>query len=393
MEKARIPLMNVSRQYSSCKEEINAAVLRVLESGNYINGENVKAYEQEFAQYVGVKYAIGVANGTDALVLALRSLGIKKGDEVITCAFTFFATAEAISRVGATPIFVDCTKDTYVMDASLLEEKITEKTKAIIPVQLYGQCADMESICAVAKRHDLYVVEDLAQAAGAVYHGKKAGAWGDISCVSFFPTKNLGAAGDGGIILTDCEALAKKCRAYRVHGSGLDGWFAYNEDNACQQQSLPDFGSNLPKYFNYVIGYNSRLDEIQAAILRVKLRKLDQWNRRRREIAQMYIDKIKRVDIVHPKTAADSEHVYYVYVVCHEERDRLRKYLDEEGIATGVYFPIPLHLQQAFAFLGYKKGDMPNAEYAADHSLAIPMFPELEQEEITRVIESINNFV
>lgn len=391
MERVAIPLMNVSRQYDGLKNDITGSVERVLASGSYINGENVKAFEREFAEYIGVQYGIGVGNGTDALVIALRALGIGRGDEVITCAMTFYATAEAIASVGATPVFVDCTKNTYVMDADLVEEKITDRTKAVIPVQLYGQCADMVKICDIAKRHHLYVVEDMAQAAGSVYQDKKAGAWGDIACVSFFPTKNLGAAGDGGMILTNDEKLAKKCRAYRVHGSGLEGLFTYNEDNGKQQ--LPEeFGNHPPKYFNYVVGYNSRLDELQASILRAKLPSLDGWNARRREIAEQYSKGIIRSDMQHPAVAEGARHIYYVYVICLEKRDEFRKYMEGCGISTGVYFPVPLHLQKVFEKLGYKKGDMPNAEYVANHSVALPMFPELTQEEIDSVIQAVNHF-
>lgn len=392
MEGRKIPLMNVSRQYESRKDEINKAVLEVLESGNYISGQNVKEFEKEFAQYIGVKHAVGVGNGTDALVIALRALGIGPGDEVITCALTFYATAEAIANVGAKPVFVDCTDDTYVIDADAIEAKITDRTKAVIPVQLYGQCADMVKICEIARKHGLFVVEDVAQAAGSVYRGKKAGSWGDIACVSFFPTKNLGAAGDGGIILTDSEDLAKKCRAYRVHGSGLDGLYTYNALHPDDSREAEDFGNNQPKYFNYVVGYNSRLDELQAAILRAKLPCLDGWNEKRRKIADRYRTEITNPCVKHPKVDEGAEHIFYVYVVTLEERDRFRNYMEECGIATGVYFPIPLHLQRVFEELGYKKGDLPHAEYVAEHSAAIPMFPELTEEEITSVIRAVNQF-
>lgn len=392
MEFEKIPLMNVSRQYAKIKTEIDNAVIGVLQSGNYINGENVKNFEQEFASYIGVKYGIGVGNGTDALVIALRALGISEGDEVITCTLTFYATAEAIVSVGAVPVFVDCTKDTYLIDVDQIEQKITNRTKAILPIQLYGQCANMERICELAQKHGLYVVEDVAQAAGAAYMGKRAGAWGDIACVSFFPTKNLGAAGDGGIILTNHEDLARKCRAYRVHGSGLDGLYLYNELHRQKddKQIQMDFKGNPPKYYNFVVGYNSRLDELQAALLRVKLRFLDKWNVRRREIAEMYRKGIHLPEITLPYVADHAEHIYYVYVLCLAERDKFQKYLRECGIATGIYFPVPMHLQKVFEALGYKKGDFPNAEYVAEHSLAIPMFPELTQTEIDKVINCIN---
>ena len=389
MEK-NIPLMNVARQYESLKEEINKSVQQVLQSGSYINGENVAEFEKEFAAYIGVKYGIGVGNGTDALVIALRALGIKPGDEVITCALTFYATAEAIASVGATPVFVDCTRDTYVIDADLIEEKITEKTKAIIPVHLYGQCADMDKISNIAQKHNLYVIEDVAQAAGAEYKRKKAGSFGDLSCVSFFPTKNLGAAGDAGIIVTDNEALARKCRALRVHGSGTDGLFAYNQEH--QSDETMEFGNHPAKYFNFIVGYNSRLDELQAAILRVKLKKLDEWNEKRQQIADIYRNNIKNDKITHPMVAEHRKHIYYVYVVCTEKRDEMRTYLAERGITTGVYFPVPLHLQKVFENLGYEIGDLPNAEYIADNSLAIPMFPELIDEEINEIVATVNSF-
>lgn len=391
MEK-KIPLMNVDRQYKSLKAEIDTCVQQVLESGSYINGENVVAFEKEFADFMNVKYGVGVGNGTDALVIALRALGIKAGDEVITCALTFYATAEAIANVGATPVFVDCTRDTYVIDVDLIEEKITEKTKAIIPVHLYGQCADMPRICELAEKYNLYVVEDVAQAAGAECEGKKAGSWGDIACVSFFPTKNLGACGDAGIVLTNNEELARKCRAYRVHGSGMDGLFTYNKGHSSEEIVDMDFGNHPAKYFNYVVGYNSRLDELQAAILRVKLRKLEEWNNRRREIAEIYRTNILNEKIIHPFVAEGMKHIYYVYVICTEERDKMREYLGEKGVTTGVYFPVPLHLQKVFEYLGYQMGDFPNAEYVANKSLAIPMFPELEQPEIDKVVEVVNEY-
>lgn len=386
-----IPLMNVSRQYKSLECGLKESVLQVLESGSYISGENVKKLEKDFSEYIGVRYGIGVGNGTDALVIALRSLGIGRGDEVITCALTFYATAEAIAAVGATPVFVDCTADTYVLDADAIEARITEKTKAVIPVHLYGQCADMARICEVAQRYNLYVVEDAAQAAGSTYRGRKAGTWGDIACVSFFPTKNLGAAGDGGIILTDSEDLAKKCRAYRVHGSGLDGLYTYCAEHP-RAVMEEDFGRNQPKYFNYVVGYNSRLDEIQAALLRVKLPHLDEWNEIRRGIAERYRTEIRHPAVIHPQVAEGAEHIYYVYVVTTEDRNGFQNYMERCNIATGVYFPVPLHLQRVFEGLGYRKGDMPNAEYVAEHSAAIPMFPELTRKETDAVISAVNAF-
>lgn len=388
-----IPLMNIERQYETIKKELDETTIGVLSSGKYIMGENVKEFEKEFSEYMEVKYAVGVGNGTDALVIALRACGIKTGDEVITCAMSFFATAEAISSVGAIPVFVDCTSDTYTIDASKIEEKITEKTKAIIPVHLYGQCADMDEINEIAKKYNLLVIEDVAQAAGATYKGKKVGSLGDIACVSFFPTKNLGCAGDGGMILTNSDDLVKKCRAYRVHGSGLDGKYTYESMNKITDAESIDFGENLPKYYNFLIGYNSRLDEIQATILRVKLKKLNEWNKTRGIIANRYSSLINNDSIIKPICKEDRSHIYYTYVIKTENREKLREELTKAEISSGVYFPVPLHLQKVYEHLGYKKGDMPNAESIANDSLAIPIFPELTNEEQDKVIEVLNKYV
>lgn len=385
-----IQLMDISRNYKIVEEEINKVVIEVLKSGQYIMGENVKKFEQEFSDYIGTKYAIGVGNGTDALVIALRAIGVQEGDEVITTAMSFYATAEAISAVGATPVFVDCDEYTYTIDVNKIEEKVTEKTKAIIPVHLYGQCADMDKINEIAKKYNLKVIEDVAQAAGALYKGKKAGNLADISCFSFFPTKNLGCAGDGGIILTNSEDLARKCRAYRVHGSGLDGKYTFEQLEGKSIENI-NFGENLPKYYNFLIGYNSRLDEIQAAILRVKLKRLDEWNNRRIEIANIYSKKIFNKEIIKPVCKTENKHVYYTYVILTKEREMLRKKLKENDIGSGVYFPVPLHLQKVYENLGYKEGDMPVAEKLAKYSLAIPMFEELMTEEIEKIIRVIND--
>jgi dTDP-4-amino-4,6-dideoxygalactose transaminase len=388
-----IPLMNLDRQYASLQEKLDEAALRVLHSGKYILGEEVIEFEKEFANYCGVKYAVGVGNGTDALIIALQACGIKPGDEVITCAMSFFSTAEAISIVGATPVFVDCTKDTFVIDALEIEKKITDKTKAIIPVHLYGQCADMDKIRKIAEKYNLKVIEDAAQAAGAEYKGQKAGSLGLVGCFSFFPTKNLGCAGDGGIITTNDEGVYKQCLALRVHGSGINGLFTYGKQKDIDVSAeIIDFNGNLPKYFNFVLGHNSRLDALQAAILRVKLPFLESWNSTRRKFAEEYNDEIKNTEIIKPVCGGENLHIYYVYVILTEFRDELRKKMEDEGIATGVYFPIPLHLQKVFENLGYTEGDMPNAEYLAAHGLAIPMFAELTEKERSKVVNVINNF-
>lgn len=386
-----IPLMNLTRQYQSLEQKLDQAALQVLHSGKYILGEEVAQFEREFAIYCGAKYAVGVGNGTDALVIALLAAGVGQGDEVITCAMSFFATAEAIAAVGATPVFVDCTSDTYVIDVQMIEQKVTERTKAIIPVHIYGQCADMGKINEIAKRHHLYVIEDCAQAAGAEYKGKRAGSMGDMGCVSFFPTKNLGCAGDGGMIVTNDVELYNLCQAYRVHGSGMNGFLAYGKKKGILVDlEHMDFRGNLPKYFNFVIGHNSRLDALQAALLRVKLPYLDGWNRKRCEIAEYYQREISNPAVQKPLRGKESTHIYYVYVVNVEDRDGFRAYMEENGISTGVYFPVPLHFQKAFEQLGYQPGDMPNAEYLAEHGVAIPMFPELEEEEIMEIVNYVN---
>lgn len=388
-----IPAMNVTRQYESIKDKLDEAALEILHGGQYILGKPVEKFERAFADYCGVKYAVGVGNGSDALVIALKACGVKPGDEVITTDMSFIATAEAIVGVGATPVFVDCTRDTYVIDPAEIEKRITDKTRAIIPVHLYGQCADMEEINRIAKENDLKVIEDTAQAAGAEYRGKKAGSMGAAGCVSFFPTKNLGCAGDGGMILTNEESIYRQCRAMRVHGSGLDALYTYGIQNDVEvSEEDVDFNGNLPKYFNFIDGYNSRLDALQAGILNIKLPYLNSWNERRREIAKQYDERITNPAIRKPATAEGNKHIYYVYVIAAEKRDELRKYLENNGIKSGVYFPVPFHEQKVFEKLGYKQGDFPNAEYAAEHTLVLPMFPELMKEEIDRVVEVVNGW-
>lgn len=392
-ETKQIPLMNLTRQYKSLEKDLDSAALRVLHSGQYIMGEEVSEFEKEFAAYCGTKYAVGVGNGTDALMIALMAVGVGNGDEVITSAMSFFATAEAIAVVGATPVFVDCQKENGMIDVEAIEEKISPKTRAIIPVHLYGQCADMDKINEIARKHNLIVIEDAAQAAGAEYKGKKAGSLGDIGCFSFFPTKNLGCAGDGGIITTNNETVYKCCMAYRVHGSGINGLLAYGEEKgiAVSEEDV-DFQGNLPKYYNFVIGHNSRLDALQAALLRIKLPQLDEWNEKRRRIASVYEEKIQNPHIEKMKCGADKKHIYYVYVLEVDNREKFRDYMKENGIATGVYFPVPLHLQRVFENLGYTKGDMPNAEYLAEHGVAIPMFAELTDIEVDRIIQTVNDW-
>ncbi len=393
----QIPLINLKRQYKSIKEEVDKEVLDVLSAGQYIMGKNVKEFEKEISEYIGVKHSVSVGNGTDALIIALKALGIGEGDEVITTPFTFFATAESISFVGATPVFVDVDINTFNIDPSKIEEKITDKTKAIMPVHIFGQPCDMDAINEIAKKYNLKVIEDACQAIGSEYKGKKAGSLSDIACFSFFPTKNLGCAGDGGMIVTNDDNLATVCRALRAHGSGADGQKAYNIINNIKEEEIRDTGAdntvyNPLKYYNYLIGQNSRLDELQAAILRVKLRKLDKWNDARREYAKFYSDRLKNTDLVVPFEASNIKHVYHLYILQSDNRSEMVNYLKEKGIATGVYYPIPLHLQKAYKDLGYKEGDLPNAEYISHRTFAIPMFAELTDEEKDYIVENIKKF-
>ena len=387
-----IPVMNVSRQYENLAEKLDKTALEVLHSGGYIMGSAVAELEKNFAEYIGVKYAIGVGNGTDAITISLRALGIGTGDEVITTAMSFYATAEAIASVGATPVFADITEDTYTLNPNDIEHRITNKTKAILPVHLYGQCADMDAIIDIAKRNNLYVIEDCAQAAGARYKGRRAGSMGDIACVSFFPTKNLGGVGDGGMILTNDERLAKACQAYRVHGSGQAGYETYAYQNGLGTDEKPDFHGNLPKYYNYLIGYNSRLDTLDAALINVKLPYLDKWNETRVRYAMDYDNKITNGMVHKPKTAEYNDHIFYVYVIKTKDAAGFREYMKSKDVGTGVYFPVALHLQDVFKELGYKKGDFPIAEELAEQGVAIPMFPELTDDERKTVIEAVNSY-
>ena len=368
-------------------------VVDTLRSGWITTGPKTKLFEKNIAEFCHTSKAVCLNSATACSEMALRALGIGPGDEVITSAYTYTASASVVCHVGAKLVLVDTAENSHEMDYEKLEAAITEKTKAIIPVHLYGQCADMDVICSIAQKYKLKVIEDAAQAAGAEYKGKKAGSMGDAGCISFFPTKNLGAAGDGGMIITSDEAIYKQCMALRVHGSGMNGYFTYGLQKGTDiSQPEVDFNGNLPKYFNFVVGYNSRLDALQASILNVKLDYLDGWNERRRQIAAMYNEKITNQLVKKPFIAEYNTHIYYVYLLVTEKRDKLRKYLEDCGISSGVYFPVPLHLQKVFENLKYKKGDFPNAENIAENSLVIPMFPELTDEEIQSVIKTVNSY-
>lgn len=389
----QIPLLDLKRQHIPIQAEVEAAVCAILASGRYIMGENVIAFEKEFAAYCGVKHAISVANGTDGLVIALKAMGIGTGDEVITTPYTFFATAESISAAGATPVFVDVRPDTYNIDARLIEAALTPKTKAIMPVHIFGQPAEMNEINQIAQKHSLRVIEDACQAVGATYQGKKTGSLADIGVFSFFPTKNLGCAGDGGIITTNDDKLAAICKALRVHGSGEGGRIAYNLLNTAQEETQETAGDTAiydpRKYYNYLIGHNSRLDEIQAAILRVKLKKLDQYNRRRQEIAAYYNQALAETEYITPTNPDNTESVYHLYILQSEKREQVAQSLSSKGIATGIYYPVPLHLQKVYRDLGYQPGDLPVAEYLSKRTFAIPCFPELTDEEQSNISASL----
>lgn len=393
-----IPLLNLKRQYKDIEEEVNANVLECFKNAQYIMGENVKQFEKEIAEKIGVKHAITVGNGTDALIIALKSLGIKEGDEVITTDYTFFATAEAIRFVGATPVFCDVELDTYNIDPSQIEEKITDKTKAIVCVHLFGNACKMDEINDIAKRHNLYVVEDAAQAINSQYKGKNVGNLGDVACFSFFPTKNLGCFGDGGMITTNDDDLATIIRALKVHGSGENGMKAYailndEEVEVVEQNSGDNTVYNPLKYYNYLIGHNSRLDEIQAAILRIKLKHLDEYTENRRSISHGYIEALKDTSLVMPTETEGGKHVFHLFILQSENREEIESKLKEKGIATGTYYKVAMHLQKAFNDLGYKKGDFPNAEYLSERTFAIPLFPEMNDEEREYIINSIKEIV
>lgn len=360
----------MSEQNRIHRDELMTAIEEVVASGMFILGKTVEEFEQELAGYCGVKHAIGVANGSDALYIALAALGIGEGDEVITTPFTFFATAGSIVRTGATPVFADIDPRTYNLDPVEVKKKVTSRTKAIMPVHLFGQPCDMDPINDLARKHGLKVVEDAAQAIGATYKGRKVGTLGDAACISFFPTKNLGAFGDAGAIVTDDDEVAEKCRMIRAHGS-------------------------RKKYVHEMMGINSRLDALQAKILSVKLKYLDEWMDRRRVLAGKYSDLLSDAcsgKVRVPYVAEGCHHVFHQYTISVDDRDALRAHLTKEGIGSTVYYPIPLHLQKVFAGLGYTEGEFPNSERACKTVLSLPMFPELSDEQVSTVAHAVASF-
>lgn len=364
----RVPLLDLKPQYLQIKDEVKEAIDRILESQVFVLGPEVSKLEEEIAQYCGARYAVGCASGTDAILLSLMAVGIGSGDEVITTPYTFFSTAGSVSRVGAAPVFVDIDPDTYNIDPSLIEACITPRTKAILPVHLFGQCADMAPILEIANRHGLYVIEDAAQSIGAktVLNGKslKAGAIGHLGCFSFFPSKNLGAYGDGGIVVSNDEALADKVRMLRVHGS-------------------------KPKYHHSLIGANSRLDALQAAVLRVKLRYLDDWSEGRRRNSEFYTEAFANSPVLPPRIAENNTSIYNQYVIRCGKRDELQRHLVDCSVGCEIYYPVPLHIQKCYGFLGYKLGDFPLSEAAAAETLALPIYPELTNDQKDYVVKCV----
>jgi len=364
-----IPIINSKRQYETIAKEVEPAVLEVMRSGSYILGQHNKAFEAEMADFVGCKYTVALNSGTDALHLALRALDIGEGDEVITVSFTFVATTEAIGIVGAKPVFVDIDKDTFNMNPKKIEDKITAKTKAIIPVHLYGQPCDMDMIMDIAKRHNLVVIEDCCQAIGAKYKGQSVGTFGEIGCFSFYPTKNLGAMGDGGLASTNSEFLKNRMIALRNHGGAV-------------------------RYYHDEIGVNSRLDEIQAAILRIKLKYIDEWNKKRREHAAYYNELFKGCNKIEtPKEIDDTYCVYHQYTVKVPNRDEVHKLLQENGVGAMIYYPVPLHVQKVHKHLGCEGDNLPNTVENTKLVLSLPMFAEITKEEQETVAKTLIKIV
>jgi dTDP-4-amino-4,6-dideoxygalactose transaminase len=368
-----VPLSDLKAQYNTIREEIDAAIHRVLEQGQFILGPEVVAFEKEMAAYCGTKFAVGVASGTDALLLALLACGVGPGDEVITTPFTFIATAEAVSRCGAKPVFADIDPRTYNIDPSKIEARITPKTKAILPVHLYGQPAKMDTILELGRKHNLKIIEDCAQALGGEYKDKKVGSLGDAGCMSFFPAKNLGAYGDGGMVVTNDQKVAETVGLLRKHGADIT-------------------------YYHTVHGFNSRLDALQAAVLRVKLKYLDSWNKSRREKADLYdklLGKITGIVTTYLEKNCLSSANYYAFRLKDPRinRDQLRKQLESKGISTAVYYPVSLHLQEVYKSLGYKKGDFPESELAQEQVISLPIYAELTSDTIQIICKEIAGIV
>ena len=393
----RVPFMDLKEQYGALWGEIGPELQKLFSQCAFIGGSYVQTFEREMAEYLGVKHALGCGNGTDALSLALRACGVKPGDEVITTPFSFFATAEAIAAVGAVPVFVDVKPDDYTMDPGKIEAAVSEKTKVILPVQIFGACSDMDRIVEIARGHGLKVVEDDAQAIGSSYKGRKAGTLADIGCFSFYPTKNLGGCGDGGMCTTNDDDLAVILQALREHGAGktgaralelLDGVSAAVE-TAEQATELYD----PYKYYNYLIGYNSRLDAIQACVLSIKLKRLDGYNARRAEIARRYLDGLTK-EVRCPDYSGDRVPCWHQFVIRSAYKEALCRYLGEHDVGSGTFYPVPLHRQKAFHAGNCKNAgaSLPTAEAISAQSVCLPIYPELTDAQVDYVIETVNAF-
>ncbi|MDD5659992.1 MAG: DegT/DnrJ/EryC1/StrS family aminotransferase [Actinomycetota bacterium] len=363
----KIPFGDLSRQYKKYKKEFDHIVSEVLANGSFILSEHLLSFETNFANYLGSKFAVGVGSATEALFLALKAIGIKDKDEVITVANTAVPTVSAIDFAGATPVFVDIKKDTYNIDPESIKNRITSKTKVLMPVHLYGNPCDMGKIMQIAHDCNLKVIEDCAQAHGAEYKGKKVGTFGDFGAFSFYPSKNLGANGDAGMLVTDSEELAKKIKLLRNYGF---------ED----------------RYKSILRGFNSRLDEIQAAFLDFKLTKLDEWNLRRKQIAKRYMNELSKLPIILPSYPSDNKHVFHLFVIRVSQRKKFMNFLSREGISTIIHYPVPIHLQPAYEYLNYEKKDLPVTEKLAKEIVSIPIFPDLEDREVEYIIKSIKKF-
>jgi dTDP-4-amino-4,6-dideoxygalactose transaminase len=363
----QVPLLDLKAQYETIREDIRSVVDRVLESQRFILGPEVAGLEREVAEYSQCKFGIGVSSGTDALLVALMAIGVKPGDEVITTPYTFFATAGVITRLGAVPVFVDIEPGTFNIDAEKIEPKISSRTRALIPVHLFGRMAQMEAVMDIANRHGIHVIEDAAQAIGSEFRNRRAGSIGHLGCFSFYPTKNLGGFGDGGMVTTSDADLAERVRMLRVHGYRT-------------------------KYHNAAVGGNFRLDEIQAAILRVKLKYLDQWTEARRRNARLYTE-VLPAGLSAPQDDREGRHIYNQFVIRYKDRDGLMNWMRGRSIESEIYYPVPLHLQECFKSLGGKPGDFPESERAAEETLALPIYPELTQEMLSYVAGTIREFV
>jgi len=363
-----VPFVDLRRQYKSIKREIDNKISFLINNSAFILGEELDGFEKEFAEFCDAKYAVGVSSGTDAITIALRSLNIGYGDEVITVPNTFIATAEAISLTGARPVFVDINEEDYNINIGLIEEKITERTKAIIPVHLFGQPADIKGVMDIAASNNLFVIEDACQAHGAEFKNKKVGTFGEVGCFSFYPGKNLGAYGDGGAAVTNDEEIYRKILAMRSHGE-------------------------VEKNQHEVIGSTNRLDNLQAGILRVKLKYLNEWNDKRRENASIYRKYLSDMELIVPEELEERKHVYHLFIIRVKNRDKVRERLFNRGIATGIHYLIPIHLQNAYKFLGYKEGDFQVSEKVAKEILSLPMFPELTEDQIKYVCNSLKEVI